>query len=737
MFTVIFADTETIKLFEETKMFFGPLYDSEQITFCEWDKSAPSFDRMVQGLSEKIEFQKEWRAVVLYDDGFEKHNPFDFTGYSEPYYSDAKRDWDYYKNRRAARLGAYEKAVSNPLVKLSTALCGIQGVREVLAGDEYQSLLSGELTTCEYMLKKQLEALDCSKTAARFDRYQREDLRRYVAEENVDRLISCIRERNVQGITEMISDTQILGFIRFIGNDPIYYDPEYTECLIEDSKKRELRTALADNFSMKDKLPSEVICISPRTFDFESIKPDIKWKEKDELSSSRFADFNLYVDNMKFIVFDIIAKDNAGYRFDYIKFMALVLVMANNELPSGYVTHNNVYRAELDFDDRIVERMCERYISKLKATQILLKEISIELDRNKEDSVDSDTAQRLFESDIHIPVSIPPEHSESELYAKYKSIGLSSDCPVDEEHFWSGQYRNIIKRFIRYLREPRRAVKTAVSEGLRKSNYIYDDRTLLLSEDQIDDVKFHIAELEQKMVEATTTKLYDTKKFTDELQKADKVVKRGIEQRMTKRKTVTVALIAVLAYFIGFLPLVFSAVNSIKSFVFSLAVTSIVMGIFLIIGFITLFFLRRKLVNRFKHFNYVMSGICSRIRDSLVGFSTYITHVCNLMRDFSVLKKHDSEVAKTKKILVYHNMKLEEQVKEAYEMFSQYVDFNKVSVKEAEPYDYDYTKLADYRFEMPGVFTKKKIKFLQLGSEVTVPVDYINAVTLTREELYD
>ena len=80
----------------------------------------------------------------------------------------------------------------------------------------------------------------------------------------------------------MIPDTEILDFIKYIGNDPIYYDPEYTECLIENTKKFDLLKAVADCFSMKDKLPSEIVCFSPRTFDFEKVEQDIKWKKKDE-----------------------------------------------------------------------------------------------------------------------------------------------------------------------------------------------------------------------------------------------------------------------------------------------------------------------------------------------------------------------------------------------------------------------------------------------------------------------
>ena len=737
MFTVIFAEKETIKLFEETKMFFGPLYNSEQVAFCEWDKYADDFDEMVPNLYDLIEYQSEWRALILYNDGFEKLNPFDFADYSESFYSKKDSSRDYFEKRREQRINAYEKAVSNPLVKLTTALSGIPNFKSVISNKEFSLLMEGQLHTFEYMLKKQLEALNCAEMAARFEKYQRDTLKRFVSEENIDKLVSCVKSSNVSGIINLIPDTEILDFIRFIGNDPMYFDPEYTECLIENTKKHELLQKVADNFSMKDKLPLEVVCISPRTFDFEKIEQDIKWKMKDEASSSKFANFNLYNEKLKFILFDTLPKDNKQYKFEQIKFLCLLLVIANNSIPRGMVNANNVYRAQIDFNANIVTKICENYISKLKATQLLLKDIEMQLEFDNETSVDNQTAQRLFESDISIPVKINSETNERELYAEYKEIGLSTDCPGDEATYWSQQYRGINKRFVRYLREPRRAVKTSIAEGLRKNNFIKDDRTLLLSENQVEDVNFHIVELEQKMVETTTTHLFDTKKFTEQMQEADKEVRRGISQRMTKKKTIFVGLVALLAYLIGFLPLVFGNLNTTKSFLFSLMLTGIVLAVFLLIGFVYLFVLKRRLVNRFKHFNYVMSGICNQINGALSQFSQYISCVCNLMRDFSVLKKRDSVVTKTKRILSYHNMRISEQIKNVHGMFSKYVDFNKIHVKECEPYEFDFTVLRDYEYEMPSIHSKKRIEYMQQGNEITIPIDYVESVTLTREELYD
>jgi len=156
MFTVIIAEKEMLKLFEETEMFFGPLIDKEKVAFCCWDKYADSIETMVPELYDTIEFQKEWRAIVFTDSGYNKLNPFDYTGYYEPYFKKEKRNWTYYNKRCMSRIDSYNKAAENPLVRLTTALCGFPNIRAVSNNEsDYLAVLSGEMEIYTYMLKKQ------------------------------------------------------------------------------------------------------------------------------------------------------------------------------------------------------------------------------------------------------------------------------------------------------------------------------------------------------------------------------------------------------------------------------------------------------------------------------------------------------------------------------------------------------------------------------------------------------
>jgi len=737
VFTVIFAEKDTIKLFEETKMFFGPLLDTEKIAMCEWDPYADSFEAMVPDLYDIIEYKDQWRALVFCNSDIYKLNPYDFVGYAESYYDDRKRDWAYYAQRRSDRFAAYEKALENPLLKLTTGLCQKPSFKSIIPNEaDFDALVSGEMPVYAYMLRCQLESVSCSELAARLDKYRREELRKFV-EGDADTLISYVKNADVSGITSLIPDTEILDFIRFIGNDPLYYDPEYTECLIENTRKAQLLRPLFARFMMKDKLPSEIICLSSRTFDFEPEEQDVKWRKRDENSYSRFADFNLYNERLKYLLFDIRSAEHKQYKYDQIKLLCLLLTVAGNGIPQGITQPHRVYRLLLEFDNDIITRVCERYVSKLKATEIRIKELEMHVEFDRAKPVDDYTARQLFESDELIDVQIPPEYSPTDMFADYKGIGLSTDCPNDEDTEWALQYRTINKNFVRYLREPKRALKAAVKDGFHRNTMIEDERTLALSENQAENVLFHMQEEERRMIETSTNHIFDTKRFNEEIREADKEIKRGIGQRMTKKKTLIAGGVAIGAYLLGFLPMIFSDLNTWYSVLFSLAITGAVLAVYAIIAVIYLFVMRKKLINRFVHFNFVISGICNNITTALSQFAQYLTRAHNVMRDASVLRHRESAVSRTKRILRYHDMKIKEQIVGLSEIFSKYIDFSNVDIIEMDPYDFDFTVMREYEYEMPSISANKRITFLQQGHEVNMPVDYVQSVMLVREELYD
>lgn len=738
MFTVIIAEKGIVEMYKKFHMFLAPL-DSRDVVFCEWNREGESLEEMLPKLYDTIALRSEWRAIIVNEDGLQKINPFNYNNYVENYKPSGRLNWERLKARRQERLEKYQEAIQNPLTKLTSALCGAPVIGTIIQDRQmYQNILSGQMELYEYMLQMKMQKLDLKNLAAHLRVYQRYELNQFVREEDVDELLDALEASDAPKILSMIGQEMVIEFIETIGkSDPYFSDPEYMECMVENTMKMDLFAQIQSSFHLKDHSPTEVICVSPRTFDFEAYDNDVKWKDKDESEYSRFAEFNLYPEKLKYVVFDVLPEEHKQYRADQLRMLCFLLVVAGNQIPYGIMANGKVYRGNVELEADAIGRFCLLYTEKLKATAGKIRELEYELKQEQKQKLDNDTARRLFESDINIPVKINTQLSEDGLYAEYSKIGLSGNCPRDEYSYWLDQYHSIKKLFVRYLREPRRAVKTAVKEDFHGRNAIEDERVLLLNEYQKEDVAYRLLEEEQNMIETVTTQLFNTKEYHKKMDEADKELKRMLLQRMSRKKTLLVALVAASAYLIGFLPMLLGNLNTVKSFLFSLSLTGIAIGIFLLIGFIFLFVLRKRLINRFKHFNYVVSGICDEIERSLASFSSYLSHACNMMREFSVLNFAKREEHRKENILKKHQLDVVSKINEINTTFSNYIS-PELRIREIpEPFEYDFTVMANYDYDMPCSSSKKTIKFLQPGHQTTVSVDYMDAVTLTREELYD
>jgi|GEM_PF-6250983 len=739
MFTVVIAEKKFINKYEQYKTFLSPMLDKDKFAFCYWDREGENLEEMLPDLYELIQYKNDWKAVILNQDGLNELNPFNYTKFVDDYVVKRNPDWQKIKERRKVRFEAYEKAANNPLTKLTSALCGTP-VFDLTVQDEntYSEIVAGNKELYEYMLELQLDAVNTLEAANNLKNYKLNAVKHIVPESKVDYFIECVKSKNTKEIISLVSEDGIVDAINLIGdNDPRYSDPEYVEWIVDSTKRLNLFNELANNFSLKDKLPTDVICVAPRTFDTESYNINMNWQDKDECEYTTFTNRNLFNGNLKFILFDMLPKDHKQYHFDELKLCCLLLLLATNGIEQGVVAGGKIYNADLIISTDAIRDVCLNYISKLKATKTLINEVKKDIAEEESKPLDNEESRKLFEADIKIPVEINSDFDKNQLMAKYDTIGLSKDCPTDEYHFWYNQSRSISKLFVRYLREPRRAVKKAATVDLRANSTIDDERILRMTENQLEDIEFRLQEEEQAMIETTTARIYETASCKKEIDEADKELRRKIGQRMTRKTTIIASLIAIAAYFLGFIPVLFSNLNNTTSSVFSLYFTLGAVGIFALIGFVCLIVLRKQLKDRFKHFNYVMSGVLNDIDNSLHAFSRYFSRMCNVMRAFFVMDYSKNTLSPRQKALKKHESDINKQIDEVMRLFANYVDGQVAIPTDCEPYNYDFTVMGKYDYEMPYPCFDEEIEYMQAGNKIKVPVNFIKAVTLTREELYD
>ncbi len=715
MFTVVICSSEFLN---SLKTRYSHIYDAvtkdSNCAFCEWDYNADTYEQALPDLDDMIARHQKWRAVVVQDkitfgmDSIDKRNPFDAVGVA----------------------GTLDKFEENILFNSVDEIFAKE-----LAGDE---IPEEELVK----LNKQIEVCVASAT------------------EYATKKISNYRAAVNNPITKLGLWFYGIPFIekpRFFDSLPESYrdfktpiDNEYLHLLLKEgillseimqyhilcSKYETLKFNGYDDAKLNKK-PESIVVLSERRKNHEN---DIFFSDglgREELEYSSFCDDNIYSGNMIFMFSDVAYNNNKPHPKDYIEFLTSVIAFSHHETPDEVVRTERVYKITTTVNVDSVCRLYSRYLTKLTATRKYINGLR----RKKYDDitvldVSPDEAIEVFESDVKVPVVIDSRFDKADLKAREIKIGLSKDCPDDEPAVWAHKVKEITKNFIRYLREPRRALHKSVKHDFRSQNRNDNERAFKLDEYQREDVYFRLIEEEQRMVETSTANIFESEKYLKRLDEADRAVKREISERMTRKRVVISSVIAISVFLFAFLPLIISNVNTVKSFMFSGIFFGVSLALFLVCGLVYLFVKRSSLLKKIAEFNSRMDYSLNEIDDGMNRFSDYLSHACNVMREFSVLENAKSMDSAKLNVYKRHIHEVERKIDETTEMFVDNFCFVPID-EEIAPFYYDYEVDCAYNYEIPYEECVTRIPFISKEYFVMMPVDYIDSISLDREDLYD
>lgn len=691
------------------------LLKAPDCALCTWDPAAVTFDTAVSKLAELTAGKAEWRAVIVQDSethGFsciDKRNPFDAVG----------------------SVGILQNFREEEIFRLLAE-------RELLDADDGDGRRE---------LEEQLEPL-ISESAGRIREYREKKRANYAqaVEHPLTRLGIWLLGSPMQDPPEQPANwpTELMADDAAI--DRAYFEKLYA-CGVFPSELEQLRLSgeryavLSAHFqpgALLLKKPDSVLVVSER---YGKRADDIfraVGTPHEDLEYPDFCDDNLYSEKLRFLLSDVQYENGIRCPESFLEFVSLVYLLAITELPYGALQSGRVYNAQVEMDQQKAKAFFVKYLHKLEATKSVLQN---RLARRRQvtdptDELSAEEAIALFESDTEIPVIIRSGCKQEELFAKPEA-GLAKDCPQDEYAHWYTQVTEITRKFVRYLREPRRALKYAVRHDFKEKSVIEDDRIRMLNEDRLEDIDYRLLEEERKMIETTTTQLYQTKQFTDRIDQADRRVRSNIEKRMTRKRAICTGLITLAAFFFGFIPLLIGNSGTPKAISASVWVTGIAVGLLALIGLIVLFVLRRKLLQAIHGFNAVMRGILDEIENGLKAFSAYLGHACNMMRNFSVFRFLSRPGDMTGNIYKKHLHDIQQKIDTVRDMFAARMDVEALKGTDVQPYDHDFTQPVDYTYDIPYEDTDSLVVFDRMGCEAHVPVDYLRRVNITREELYD
>lgn len=760
MLTVIIAPDEYIDIIKQNKLFLSILSASKDMVFCKCNYEGTTLDEMIPDLYNEIVSHDRWRAIVVGPDNRYHINPFDYTEYKEIKNNASEVDWEFLKERRNLRFDSYEKAIANPLTKLLYALIGEPYSKLLISKEDYECIVDESLMEYEYMLRKRLESMNTSKLAfqinvlepnstedidgdvsygkvLRKETEKADLLLNLVTKEDYPKLLQSIIDRDSSEIIKMIGVENVLKFNRIIGGyDPEYIDPEFVESQLFNFKKHEMFVDVVDDFKLNYKRPDDVICVSLRTSDMVTYRDNIKTNFRQEPLYSRFADYNMYPSKTRFMVYDILDIEDKRYHKEFIKFLATLLILAGNKMPTSVLNGGNLYYIDAEFDDQAIVSLCDSYIGKLWATHTEINKKILEVSQERKINIDDKDAMELFEKEIEVPVYMRSSVENDDMLIKQK-VGLSKDCPQDEEKVWHKRKQEVDKHFVRYFREPRRAVKATTKGLFRSMNSIKDDRILGLSEYQLENVQFELEEEEKKMVETYTEPIFNTDTYKKEIDEAEKEIQKEMNKRMLRKSTILTGLIGLLIYFLGFGQFFIDNIGSMSAVLYVLKVALGAMVVFALFGVVVLFYYRYRLKVKIDNYNALINDIKTRIGISISQFSTYLSHAANVMRKYSVLNYGKKPGEDKLKALKKHKADIERKIMYTKKTYAAYVDDEKYVTDNIEPYKYDFTVLKEYDYPTTEVDMDKSIFYVHSGYTIKVPVNYVNKILIIKEDIYD
>ena len=695
-----------------------------------WNKDGITLESAIPGLEQLTCGRSEWKAVLVLDSdtmGFDyinKRNPFDtvestnqFASFNETQiFLDMKQYYDLEEMLSQAKSESDVRAEKIDAIE--------QQLQELRAEIERKIADSSEKIK-EYQRTKK----EKYQTAATQPITQ---LAMWMSGPPIDRM----PERSKNWPERMIAEDHEIDWDYYRTLYSLNLYPSEFERYHSDCTKYKV---LSENFltsSVLTRRPTQIIALSERY----ALRADDIFQEvaipHEDLEYAAFCDDNLYPSSMRYLLCDVKYENNQRIPFSFLEFSSLIFMLATNDTPYGTMREGRVYNGSVQIDRIKARRFFTHYFLKLNATKRLLtrKLEGLRSVTVTDAALSPEEAYELFESDANIPVKIRVNANRAE-YTDDAKIGLSRDCPTDEYNHWYSFVTEATRKFVRYLREPRRAVKNSAKTEFRQQSVIEDDRIMLLDEDRLEDIRYRLQEEEFKMVKTSTNRLFKSKEYLNRIEDADKVVRNGIFKRMTRKRVLITSLSALAAFLFGFIPLIIRNNKDSKSFLTTLIITGASLGLMAVVGLVFLFVVRYKQKQRIKRFNNTVNDIFDEIENGLQAFSRYLSHACNVMRAFSIFNFVRKPREREQDIVKKHLCDVQLKIDGINGLFVSAAEADEKS--DVLPYNYDFSQLKDYVYDVPYEAIDTFVRFISRDNLVSVPIDYIVAVDLTMEELYD
>lgn len=693
MFTTIICDKRIINDCKEKYYSFLKPLDNGNFTFLEWNINGKNLYDAVPGLKEESEKHKEWQALIINSietSNFDfinckSENPLDIYG---QYNTENKKITDinkisdvfeYVNNSNSI----YDKLIENPIVKLG-------------------NWLSNPL----YITNGDIEEIKIDEKA--------------ISEE----LDKQIQENCLQDEKGLFKEGKCLLI-------------EKASSLCTNHRDVVLKNTFSNNNFIIENAPKQIIVLSER------VKDDNKGEKSKELSKNdeyqNFSENNLYPLNTRLMLYDcLFSKKQERLESDKLAFYTFVYIFSNYEYPNDSLKQNKVYKVDITLNNETLNGKCDSYIKRLLATKKYLYKLIGEEKYFDNQKISDDFAAKLFEKNEYISCKINSRYSSDDLMCEHSELGIAKDFPIKEDKYWNDQYDEIQDAFTKYMREPARAIKNAVVDEMPIKSVFYDDHIADLNDYQKENIGYKLEEEKDDLSKVDIYSIPDISDYRKRLDEKDNQINERIEQRMNLKQVIYSTAIILSLFLTGSIPFIASSFYDENGRLLSPIVSLAALGFLLLALVICIIVFRMQIVNVFKSFNKLIKDILKEINENLLLYSDYISKSTNVMRLNSIISMFGKGRKNNIRTYEKHIKEIDDTIEYTYAMLYDYLSpLNSIEVDSTEDkYEYDYADRKAATYDMPVLEGNSKIKYLENGNIINVPIDYVSEISLELEEMY-
>ena len=481
MYTVLIQSRKAMDSYQQFEPILSVNKNSDAIDVCAWNAGANTIDTAVPELMGKVQRIRQWRAIVIQTElpgsaedkyRIRDNNPFDYEPIAE---ENKKNDEDF--PFLVHKDGGKEEICPSvyPMVLISQLLGGIPA-----KSPDYDA---------EFKLKTEPTPEP-----------DEDD------EENTEQ--------------EKPEETEELIVIQQQRSEALHH---YKELCDEWTRK----------YAFAGSPPTEIILIRLRRVSFVGVENSVStgWLRVNESKSSRFWERMGYPYVCRYLTFDVDTRGSLQEEGDMFRFWNAVLLLAGARIDSNTLQPYRLYRLDVQLDPEKLRR-------NFQATANRLNYARYRMDRANE-------RQAKEEKEAERQAELPSIEVKTELDLERALAGIKVPMPVEPEFLceskeeatreWEQFTQTASENWARQQVIAKRKIGAA-AEKTRRTGFFPEEEIVSLSQDEKEDLEEQLADYYQTIVtEQGTLPVFDYKYLSRQFAPMDREVHTLLERKITRR----------------------------------------------------------------------------------------------------------------------------------------------------------------------------------------------------------